>query len=154
MKTDPSVEMGNLGGDNASAFELYNYNKNNRKYLDAFNATTQEVYNERIKFHQEVSGLDFTKLRNCTMMIGDTLMLIPPQNIRSLSSIDYERVNIMRGKGSLLKNNTNREMFLEVDLFFYNEDGINGIDTLVALPNGEEVTYYMNGLRSLIAQFR
>ena len=154
MKTDPSVEMGNLGGDNASAFELYDYNKNNRKYLDAFNATTQEVYNERIKFHQEVSGLDFTKLRNCTMMIGDTLMLIPPQNIRSLSSIDYERVSIMRGKGSLLKNNTNREMFLEVDLFFYNEDGINGIDTLVALPNGEEVTYYMNGLRSLIAQFK
>ena len=81
-------------------------------------------------------------------------MLIPPQNIRSLSSIDYERVSIMRGKGSLLKNNTNREMFLEVDLFFYNEDGINGIDTLVALPNGEEVTYYMNGLRSLIAQFK
>ena len=154
ISKDSSVEMDNLGGTTSNFFEAYSYDKNNRVYLDAFNSATYESYNKRIKFHQEVSGLDFTKLRNCTMLIGDTLMLIPPQNIRSISSIDYERVGIMRGKGSMVKNQTNREMFLEVDLFFYNEDGINGIDTLVTLPNGEEMTYYMNGLRSLIAQFK
>ena len=151
---DSSIEMDNLGSSTSTAFQLYSYDKNNRKYVDAFNIATSKTYQERIKFHQEVSGLDFTKLRNCTMMIGDVLMLIPPQNIRSMSSIDYERVGIMRGKGSMLKNTTNREMFLEIDLYFYNNDGINGIDTLVTLPNGEEVTYYMNGLRSLIAQFK
>lgn len=149
-----SPELNNLGGDNAAAFELYSYEKNNQIWLDSFSEMTKESYNARIAFHKEVTGIDFLKFRNCTMMIGDTLLLIPPQNIRSLSSIEYEKVGIMRGKGSMVKNNTNRDMFIEVDLFFYNGSGINGIAKEVTMPNGEAVTYYMNGLRSLIAQFK
>jgi hypothetical protein len=149
-----SPELGNLGGDNAAAFELHNYNKNNQIWLDSFSEMTKESYKARLDFHKEVTGIDFTKVRNCTMMIGDTLLLIPPQNIRSLSSIDYEKVSVMRGKGSMVKNNTNRDMFLEVDLYFYNGDGINGIPKDVQLPNGQEMTYFMNGLRSIIAQFK
>ena len=149
-----SPELGNLGGDNAAAFELYTYEKNNQLWLDSFSEMTKESYNMRLEFHKQVTGIDFTKVRNCTMMLGDTLFLIPPQNIRSLSSIDYEKVGIMRGKGSMVKNNTNREMFVEVDLYFYDKAGINGIPTEVSMPNGKKVTYYMNGLRSLIAQFK
>ena len=149
-----SPELGNIGGDNSTWFEAYDYEPNNRVWLDAFSEITKESYKKRIDFHKEVTGLDFTQLRNCTMMIGDTLFLIPPQNIRSLSSIDYEKVGIMRGKGSMVKNSTNREMFLEVDLYFYNGDGINGIAKEVEMPNKEKKTYYMDGLRSLIAQFK
>ena len=112
------------------------------------------VNNERLEFHKQITGIDFSSVRGCTMMIGDTLFVIPPQNIRSLSSIDYEKVGIMRGKGSMVKNNTNRDMFLEVDLYFYNGTGINGIPVKVVTPSGEELTYYMNGLRSLLAQFK
>ena len=149
-----SAELGNLGGDNAAAFELYDYEKNNQIWLDSFTEMTKESYKKRIEFHMDVTGIDFTKMRSCTMMIGDTLFLIPPQNIRSLSNIDYEKVGIMRGKGSMVKNNANRDMFLEVDLFFYNDAGINGIPKEVILPNKSKKTYYMNGLRSLIAQFK
>ena len=149
-----SSELGNLGGDNAAAFELHNYNKNNQIWLDSFSEMTKESYKARLEFHKEITGIDFTKVRNCTMMIGDTFLLIPPQNIRSLSSIDYEKVSIMRGKGSMLKNNTNRDMFLEVDLYFYNDAGINGIPKDVILPGGQEMTYFVNGLRSIIAQFK
>ncbi len=149
-----SPELNNLGSDTAAAFKLYTYNKNNQLWLDSFSEMTKESYNARIEFHKEVSGIDFTKVRDCTMFLGDTLFLIPPQNIRSLSSIDYERVGIMRGKGSMIKNSTNRDMYLEVDLYFYNGDGVNGIKKDVELPNGQEVTYHMNGLRSLIAQFK
>ena len=149
-----SPELDNLGDDSSVAFDLNSYEPNNRVWLDAFSEITKESYKQRIEFHKEVTGLDFTQLRNCTMMIGDTLFLIPPQNIRSLSSIDYERVGIMRGKGSMVKNNTNREMFLEVDLYFYNGDGVNGIAKEVEMPNKEKITYYMDGLRSLIAQFK
>ena len=149
-----SPELGNLGEDNAAAFELYEYEKDNQIWLDSFSEMTKESYNNRIEFHKKVTGIDFTKMRNCTMMLGDTLFLIPPQNIRSLSNIDYEKVSIMRGKGSMIKNNTNRDMFLEVDLYFYNDAGINGIPEEVILPNKEKKTYYMNGLRSLIAQFK
>ena len=149
-----SPEMNNLFGDNAAVFDLGSYEKNNQLWLDSFTEMTKESYKNRIEFHKEVSGIDFIAFRNCTMMIGDTLLLIPPQNIRSLSSIDYERVGIMRGKGSMVKNKTNREMFLEVDLFFYNGSGINGIPVEVEMPNKEKKTYHMNGLRSLIAQFK
>ena len=149
-----SPELNNLGGDNAAAFELYNYEKNNQIWLDSFSEMTKESYKNRIEFHKHVTGIDFTKVRNCSMMIGDTFFLIPPQNIRSLSSIEYEKISVMRGKGSMIKNNTNRDMFLEIDLFFYNGAGVNGIPTEVELPNGEVVTYHMNGLRSLMAQFK
>ena len=149
-----SPEMNNLGGNYSTAFELYRYNKNNQIWLDSFTEMTKESYRSRLEFHKDVTGIDFRKVRNCTMMIGDTFLLIPPQNIRSLSSIDYEKVSIMRGKGSLLKNNTNRDLYIEVDLYFYNGDGVNGIPKDVVLPNGETVTYHMNGLRSLIAQFK
>ena len=149
-----SPELNNLGGDNAAVFRLDTYEKNNYLWLDSFSEITKEKYKARLEFHKQVTGIDFTKFRNCTMMIGDTLFLIPPQNIRSMSSIDYERVSIMRGKGSMVKNNTNRDMYLEVDLFFYNGSGVNGIATEVTMPNGEKVTYHMNGLRSLIAQFK
>ena len=149
-----SPELDSVGGDNAAVFDLGSYNKNNQLWLDAFSEMTKDSYNERLEFHKQITGIDFSSVRGCTMMIGDTLFVIPPQNIRSLSSIDYEKVGIMRGKGSMVKNNTNRDMFLEVDLYFYNGTGINGIPVKVVTPSGEELTYYMNGLRSLLAQFK
>ena len=149
-----SPEMNNLGGNYSTSFELHRYNKNNQVWLDSFSEMTKESYNARLEFHKEVTGIDFKKVRNCSMMIGDTFLLIPPQNIRSLSNVDYEKVSIMRGKGSMVKNNTNRDMYIEVDLYFYNGDGVNGIPKEVILPNGEVITYFMNGLRSLIAQFK
>ena len=149
-----SPELDAAGVDNAAAFNLASYNKNNQLWLDAFSEMTKESYSMRLDFHKQVTGIDFSTVRGCTMMIGDTLFMIPPQNIRSLSSIDYEKVGIMRGKGSMVKNNTNRDMFLEVDLYFYNGPGVNGIPVKVTTPNGEEVEYYMNGLRSLLAQFK
>ena len=149
-----SPELSAVGGDNSAAFQPWTYDKNNQIWLDSFTEMTKESYNLRLDFHKQVTGIDFTAFRNCTLMIGDTLFLIPPQNIRSLSSIDYEKVGIMRGKGSMVKNNTNREMFLEVDLYFYNGDGVNGIAKEVVMPSGDKVIYYMNGLRSLIAQFK
>ena len=149
-----SPELSAAGGSAAAIFDLGSYMINNQIWLDSFSEMTKESYRMRLEFHKQITGIDFSAVRNCTMMIGDTFFLIPPQNIRSLSSIDYEKVGIMRGKGSMVKNNTNREMFVEVDLYFYNGDGVNGIPVDVTMPNGEEVTYHMNGLRSLIAQFK
>ena len=46
------------------------------------------------------------------------------------------------------------EEILELELYFNNEYGINGIPYECETPSGEKLTYHMNGLRSLIAQFR
>ena len=87
------------------------------------------------------------------MMLGDTLFLIPPTSIRNVSSVEYEKVNILRGKGSMVKNLSNKEQYLEIDLYFYDTYGINGMEYINTFPNGQQMTYFLDGLRSLVAQF-
>ena len=152
--TEDSPELGGVFGSNAKAFDLWSYNKDNLKYLDSLEESTKESYQGRLKFHKNITGIDFLAFRSCTMMIGDTLFLIPPTAIRNNSGVEYEKVNILRGKGSMVKGVTAREQYLEIDLYFYDEYGINGIPYVETLPNGQQMTYYMNGLRSLIAQFK
>ena len=149
-----SPELNAIFGDNSKAFDLWSYNKENLKYLDSFEEQTRKQYEERLKLHKEITGIDFKAFRGCTMMLGDTLFLIPPTAIRNVSSVDYEKINILRGKGSMVKGINAREQYLEIDLYFYNDPGINGIPYDHTLPNGKTMTYYMNGLRSLIAQFK
>ena len=149
-----SPELNAIFGDNSKAFDLWSYNKENLKYLDSFEEQTRKQYEERLKLHKEITGIDFKAFRGCTMMLGDTLFLIPPTAIRNVSSVDYEKINILRGKGSMVKGINAREQYLEIDLYFYNDPGINGIPYEHTLPNGKTMTYYMNGLRSLIAQFK
>ncbi len=149
-----SPEMNNVYGSTSESFKLWTYDKENQKYVDSLSEKSKDSYNGRLKFHQEVTGIDFEKYRNCTMMLGDTLFLIPPINIRNISQVDYERANLLRGKGTMVKSVSSREQYLEIDLYFYDYYGINGIAKNVTLPNGKTMTYYMNGLRALIAQFK
>ena len=149
-----SPESNAVYSNNSTGFDLWSYNRDNLIYLDSFNEQTKQSYEDRINFHKEITGIDFTAFRNCTMMIGDTLFLIPPTSIKNTSTIEYEKESILRGKGSMIKNSSNREQYLEIDLYFYDDYGINGIRYDQTLPNGKKMTYYMNGLRSLIAQFK
>ena len=149
-----SVEQNNVYGNTASSFELWTYKKDNRIYLDSMSEQSKNSYNGRLQLHKEITGIDFTAFRSCTMMLGDTLFLIPPTNIRNTSSVEYEKVGILRGKGSMVKGLSAREQYLEIDLYFYDEYGINGIPYTCKLPNGQEITYYMDGLLSLLAQFK
>ena len=149
-----SPELNNVYGTVSNSFELWTYDKNNIKYLDSFTEQTKENYTERNELHKKVTGIDFVKFRNCTMMLGDTLFLIPPTSIRNVSGVEYEKVPLLRGKGSMVKGVSAREQYLEIDLFFYDEYGINGIPYDHKLPNGQTITYYLDGLRSLIAQFK
>ena len=149
-----SVEMNNVYGTVSNDFQLWSYNKNNQVYLDSMNEQTKDSYEGRLKLHKEITGIDFKAFRNCTMMLGDTLFLIPPTNIRNTSQVEYEKLGILRGKGSMVKGLTAREQYLEIDLYFYDEYGINGIKYEETLPNGQKQTYYMDGLLSLIAQFK
>ena len=140
-------------GDVSNSFKLWEYDRDNIEYLDSFLNQTEENYTKRIELHKEVTGIDFTKFRNCTLFLGDTLFLIPPTSIRNVSSVEYEKHNILRGKGSMVKGLTNREQYLEIDLYFYDYHGINGLEYINTFPNGQQMTYFLDGLRSLVAQF-
>ena len=148
-----SPEMDDKYGDVSDSFELWGYDRDNLEYLDSFLNQTEENYTKRIELHKKVTGIDFTKFRNCTLFLGDTLFLIPPTSIRNVSSVEYEKHNILRGKGSMVKGMTNREQYLEIDLYFYDYYGINGLEYTYTFPNGEQMTYSLDGLRSLVAQF-
>lgn len=149
-----SPELQDIGAGISDSFNLWSYDRNNIEWLDSFDKIASKSYQEKLELHKKLTGIDFTQVRNCALMIGDTLMLIPPENIRNVTQLSYERVPTMRSKGTMAKDKGNAEQLLEITLYFYEEAGINGIDYTYTSPNGTSFKYKMNGLRSLIAQFK
>ena len=151
-----SPELQQLSSGLSSTFKLWSYNKNNIEWVDSFDKIASKSYEDRIELHRkaEVTGIDFTQYRECTLFIGDTLMLIPPTNIRNISQLSYERIPNMRSKGTMAKNKGNVDHMLELTLYFYEDAGINGISYKYTTPSGELLTYKLDGLRSLLAQFK
>lgn len=138
----------------SDAFQIWSYDINRFRWLDSFEELTEESYKKRIDIHEKLSGMKFCNIRDNTILIGDTLMLIPPTNIRSVTQTTYEKTPLLRSKGQITKGGNHNESILELTLYFAGDHGINGIPYKVTLPSGEEVTYYMNGLRSLVSQFK
>lgn len=136
------------------AFNLWSYDFNRYLWLDSFEELTEKSYEARIRLHEDLSGLKFCNIRSNSLLIGDTLMLIPPTNIRNITQTNYEKTPLLRSKGQITKGGNHNESILELTLYFAGDHGINGIPYKVELPSGEQTTYYMNGLRSLIAQFK
>ncbi|MEG1494755.1 MAG: hypothetical protein RR406_00425 [Bacilli bacterium] len=149
-----SPELQNIGAGLSDVFKTWSYDRNNLEYVDSFNNLTAKSYKKRIELHKRLTGIDFTESRNCALMIGDTMMLVPPESIRNITQVAYERVPNMRSKGTMTKQMGQNEQMLETTLYFYEDAGINGIPYKIETPSGESLTYYMNGLRSLLAQFR
>lgn len=149
-----SPELQDIGAGISDSFNLWSYDRNNIEWLDSFDKIANKSYQERLELHKKLTGIDFTQVRDCALMIGDTLMLIPPESIRNVTQLSYERVPTMRSKGTMAKDKDNAQQLLEITLYFYEEAGINGIDYVYTSPNGTTFTYKMNGLRSLIAQFK
>ena len=149
-----SPELQDIGAGVSDSFNLWSYYKDNIQWIDSFDKLTKNSYQEKIELHKKLTGIDFTQDRNCALMIGDTLLLTPPESIRNVSQSVYERLPAMRSKGTMAKDKANVEQMLEISLYFYEENGINGIPYTCESPNGTKLQYYMNGLRSLLAQFK
>lgn len=148
----PELQMMNSGL--SDIFNLWSYRRDNFEWADSFDQLTRKSYQDKIDLHRELTGIDFIAERDCALFIGDTLMLLPPESIRNITQSYYERVPNMRSKGTMAKNKGQNEHMLEITLYFYEDAGINGIARKFTTPSGEEMLYYMNGLRSLIAQFK
>ena len=148
----PELE-GIYNGLSNNAFKIGSYN-NAYRFIDDSNIDGNESFEKMIALHEELTGLSWDAEQECTLLLGDSFFLIPPQSIRNVTNLDYTKVPLLRSKGTMIKNQANREQVLEIDVFFYGEYGINGIPYRALTPNGSEVTYYMNGLRALFAQFR
>lgn len=125
---------------------------------------------------------NYDDLYNWTISIGDVSFFVPPTQIRVTNTTNTDRLPILRARGTMAKNIEKSETEIAIDLYFNNEAGINGQPVEMNLwtkhfkdagelysssseafkadeykkkegDNGLR-TYYMNGLRALLSEFR
>lgn len=147
----PSYDMN--GGMSSSAFNMHTYNYKDKTFYDIHGEISKEM-DDRRRVQKAIFKMDFDEMKEWNVTIGDTTLFVPPTSIRSQTTTTYERLPIIRGKGSMTKGGQKVKKMIELTVFFNEERGINGYPFKDTLPNGTEVTYYMNGLRALIAQFK
>lgn len=86
--------------------------------------------------------------------IGDVLMEVPPLSIRSDKEQANESISILRSRNGMQKGIGSTRQVLTLDLYFHDLENINGHEVKAfTRENGEQVYYYMDGLRTLLAQF-
>ena len=149
-------QLSGLNGGISDAFKVWTFDKDNIVWLDSLEELSKKSYKLKMDLHRKLSGLTIcdNQMRNHTVMIGDTLLMIPPTSIRSVTHTQYEKQPLMRAKGSLVKGGYHNDRMIELELFFAGDLGINGIPMCHTFPSGEKTTYYMNGLRALLSQFK
>lgn len=138
----------------ADIFKLWTYNKNGVKYVDSLTENAKNT-DDRDDIQKLINPFYIPdEMEEHTVMIGDCLLVVPPTSIKTVNQTESVRVPLMRAKGSIAKTIPKTERIIQMDLYFNNYDGINGFKVAYDLPSGNTVYYYMNGLRSLIAQFK
>jgi hypothetical protein len=138
---------------NSDAFRLWSYDPKGQKVIDSLEEMSKADYDDRVKLQQSL-GFDTDKLKEWTVMIGDSVFMVPPTSIRVTTQTTTTKQPLLRAKGSMVKGAQRSQRLLELTLYFNDDAGINGIPYETTLPNGEKITYYLNGLRSLIAMFK
>jgi len=85
-----------------------------------------------------------------SLRIGDCVFIVPPERISVESRSNASSTNVIREKSGIKTKTGYRTTEIRLKLWFNNVDEINGV--VLAAPDGSE--YYMDGLRSIMAQFR
>lgn len=132
-------------------FKMWTYDKSKQAYLDKINDIGVD---DRAEIQKQITGLDLFQLTDHTVMVGDVLLMVPPTSIRTVTQTRSERISMIRAKGGLTKTLPKTERIIEMQVFFNGDDAINGIEYNQFTPSGTQQVYHMNGLRSLIAQFK
>jgi len=134
----------------ADAFKIWSYNSTGAKIVEFI---SKSELDDRRQVQRQL-GYIFDDLKDWTVMIGDCLFMVPPTSIRCVTQTESERIPLLRSRNSMIKAAPKSERLIEMTLYFNDDEGINGKPFKTELPNGQEITYYMNGLRTLIAMFK
>ena len=84
--------------------------------------------------------------------IGDSRFMIPPTKIKVSEESDVTKFYSVRNKESIKVQTGRKTRVIELSLMFADFNQINGYK--VESPFGSEQPYYMDGLRSLLAQIK
>lgn len=129
------------------------YDQEAQVFADAYFKLAEEL-DDRKEIQQDIFGKTWDELHDWTVTIGDTTLLIPPTSIQITTEVEEQRVPILRASGSMPKSGKRDIRTIAMDIFFSGEDSINGRKYEVSSPKGKKFTYSLNGLRSLVAQFK
>lgn len=135
-------------------FKLSTYNKDHMEILDGFTNVTSKLIEERNTWYSSITGLDIDYIKENTVILGDSVLTVPPMNIRSSTETDHLKIPLLRSRGSIVKSLPRSQKVIEIDVYFNNDEGINGVAQEIRGKSGQIITYYMNGLRSIIAMFK
>lgn len=138
----------------SNAFKLWTYSIDKQLYIDGIDEEIYKNKDDRAEIQQQICGVDLKEMTDHTVMIGDCLFMIPPTSIKVTSQTKASKTHLLRAKGAVQKQLPKTERIIQMDLYFNTSEGINGIPIERELPNGSKKVYHMNGLRSLIAQFK
>lgn len=140
-------------GNNKDRYKLASYDQKKSAYADAYFEVLSQL-DDRKKLQKEIFNQDFSELNKWTVTIGDVTLFIPPTNIQCTSSVQNDYQPMLRAKGSASKGGHRVTRTITLEVYFNEERGINGYTKEITLPNKTALTYKMNGLRQLIAQFK
>lgn len=142
-------------GNHKNNFDTIGYDVNARTYADAFFETLNEL-DDRKDVQKQLLGVDWANLQDYNVILGDTCFFVPPTNIRMQVYTKSERMELLRAKGSATKTAPHQIRKIAMDIFFNESRGINGLTYIEKLPGDKnlDITYSMNGLRSLMSMFR
>jgi murein DD-endopeptidase MepM/ murein hydrolase activator NlpD len=90
-----------------------------------------------------------TRQNPFTVRIGDVQLFLPPTSIKTSKEGFVDSRHVIRSHTDMMTRSGHTRRKIELELYFTDTDQINGYR--VQGPNG--MTYYMDGLRPLIAQF-
>lgn len=135
--------------------DIYRKEKSNGNIVSASTDGTilDNPYDDRISIAKQL-GVVHDDLYSWSVIIGDVFMFVPPTSIKVTTRSKVESVPLIRSKSSIQKGTGHSIKYVEMTCYFVGEQMLNGIPYKTKLNNGKEVTYYMNGLRQLIAQFK
>lgn len=136
-----------------SVFRQNTYDIEKIRFADAYWDVTNKMDTRRI-IQKQIHGSEVESMKTWNVMVGDCFFMIPPTSIRCVTQTTTERMPSMRARGSMTKSSGRSERILEMDIYFAGLSQINGIPYPVQLPNGETTTYFINGIRAMVSQFR
>lgn len=136
------------------------YQYDTKAWTDAvWNATSQydnrhEIQNKAFGWNNITKGLNSISDWTCT--IGDVTLFVPPISINTVTQAYTNSVPLLRAKGSANIENAKPERFLQLELYFNEDRGINGqpVEWYTNLSDKKKkVVYHMNGFRALLSEF-
>ena len=88
------------------------------------------------------------------LRLGDVQFKIAPSQITVTDRYSGDKIPIIAGKSSMFSSTGHSETQVEMTIYFNTLDQINGVDAVCTLPNGSNITYSVNGIRALLAEFK